>query len=105
MGSNPAEGNGFLRAIKICSMPSFREKVNLSAPCCKILWHVKKTSSMNKDTRTNLSFPSPVLPALLLDDSFGRIARELWWTNQKFSPVSIIPPWFSMLIYHMGNEQ
>jgi hypothetical protein len=27
------------------------------------------------------------------------IARELWWTNQKFSPVDIIPPWFFMLIY------
>jgi hypothetical protein len=21
---------------------------------------------------------------------------ELWWTNQEFSPVNIIPPWFSM---------
>jgi hypothetical protein len=28
----------------------------------------------------------------------GRLARELWWTNQEFSPVDIIPPWFSMLI-------
>jgi len=29
----------------------------------------------------------------------GRIARELWWTNQEFIYVDIIPPWFSMLIY------
>jgi hypothetical protein len=28
---------------------------------------------------------------LLLYDSDGRIARELWWTNQ-FSPVDIVPP-------------
>jgi hypothetical protein len=36
----------------------------------------------------------------------GRIARELWWKNQEFSSVNtIIPPWFSMLIYHMGDEQ
>jgi hypothetical protein len=33
----------------------------------------------------------------------GRIARELWWTSQEFSPASIIiSPWLSMLIYHLG---
>jgi hypothetical protein len=32
----------------------------------------------------------------------GRIAREIWWTDQELSPVDIIPPWFSMLIYHLG---
>jgi hypothetical protein len=32
----------------------------------------------------------------------GRVARQLWWTNQDFSPVDIIPPQFSMLIYHLG---
>jgi hypothetical protein len=30
------------------------------------------------------------------------IARELWWTNQEYYPVYIIPPWFSMLLYHQG---
>jgi hypothetical protein len=34
-----------------------------------------------------------------------RIARGLWWTNQELSPVDIIPPRFSMLIYHLGDEQ
>jgi hypothetical protein len=29
------------RAIKICSMPSFRGKVKRKAPCRKILQHVK----------------------------------------------------------------
>jgi hypothetical protein len=24
----------------------------------------------------------------------GRIAKELWWANQEFSPVDIIPPLF-----------
>jgi hypothetical protein len=33
----------------------------------------------------------------------GRIARELWWMNQEFPPVNIISPWFSMLIYHLGD--
>jgi hypothetical protein len=59
-------GNGFLRAIEIRSMPSFRGEVKLSAPCHKSLQH--------------------------------------WWTNQDFSPVDIIPPWFSTLIYHLGDE-
>jgi hypothetical protein len=55
--------------------------------------------------RPNSSFPSPLPPALLLDDSACRIFKELWWINQEFSSVDIIPPWFSMLIYHLGDEQ
>jgi hypothetical protein len=39
---------------------------------------------------------------LLVDDSAGRVAREIWWTKEEFYPVDIIPPWFSMLIYHLG---
>jgi hypothetical protein len=35
----------------------------------------------------------------------GRIARELWWTKQEFSPVDIIPPWLSIFIYLLGDEQ
>jgi hypothetical protein len=31
--------------------------------------------------------------------------REFWWTNEEFYPVDIIPPWFSMFIYHLGDEQ
>jgi quinol-cytochrome oxidoreductase complex cytochrome b subunit len=44
------------------------------------------------------------IPALLLDDTAGSIARELWWTNQ-FSPVDIIPPWFFLVIYHLEDKQ
>jgi hypothetical protein len=40
MGSNVAEDDGFLRAIKIHSTTYFRGAVKPSAPCCKILWHV-----------------------------------------------------------------
>jgi hypothetical protein len=39
---------------------------------------------------------------LVHDNSAGTIARELWWTSQFYS-VDIIPPWFSMLIYHLGD--
>jgi hypothetical protein len=42
MGSNPANDKRFLRAIKICSMPSLRGEINPSAPCHKILQHVKE---------------------------------------------------------------
>jgi hypothetical protein len=55
--------------------------------------------------RKNSSFPSQVAPALLMDDSIDRIARELWWANQEFSPANIIPPWFSMLIHHRPGEK
>jgi hypothetical protein len=35
-------------------------------------------------------------PCLLPDDSAGRDAEELWWTNQEFSSVDIIPPCITM---------
>jgi hypothetical protein len=42
---------------------------------------------------------------LLVDDSAGNITREICWTNQEFSPVDIISKLFSMLMYHLGDEQ
>jgi hypothetical protein len=42
MGSNTAEGDEFLRAIKIHCTPSFEGEVKPSAPCHKILRHVKE---------------------------------------------------------------
>jgi hypothetical protein len=52
----------------------------------------------------NSSCPLSVTPALLLDDSAGRFAREFWWTNQQFF-LADIPPWFSILTYNLGDEQ
>jgi hypothetical protein len=40
-GFKPGQGDGFLRAIKYSSTPSFRGEVKLEAPCYKILRHVK----------------------------------------------------------------
>jgi hypothetical protein len=40
-GFNLAEGDGYLRMIKICNMPSFGGEVKPLAPCHEILWHVK----------------------------------------------------------------
>jgi hypothetical protein len=42
---------------------------------------------------------------LLPDDPSGGIASELCRTNQECSSVNIILPWFSMLIYDLGDEQ
>jgi hypothetical protein len=55
--------------------------------------------------RQNSSFPLPCSPALLLDYSAGKYARELRQMNQKISPADIILPWFSMLICHLEDEQ
>jgi hypothetical protein len=35
----------------------------------------------------------------------GRIVTELVWTDQEFTPAGIISPWFSIVIYHLGDEQ
>jgi hypothetical protein len=40
-GSNPAEDDGFLRAIKFQSILSFGGEVKPETPCRKILRHVK----------------------------------------------------------------
>jgi hypothetical protein len=42
-GFKPSLGDGFLRAIKISSTPSFREEEKRSASCRKILRYVKIT--------------------------------------------------------------
>jgi hypothetical protein len=41
----------------------------------------------------------------MLEDFADRIARELWWTNQEFDPFDIVPPWLSILIFYMRDEQ
>jgi hypothetical protein len=43
-GSNPVEGDGFIRPIKIRSMISFGREVKPKAPLRKILRHVKNHS-------------------------------------------------------------
>jgi hypothetical protein len=40
VGSNLAESNGSLRAIKVCSMTSFIREVKASAPCPESLGHI-----------------------------------------------------------------
>jgi hypothetical protein len=86
---------------------SFGGAIKPSAPCHKILRHVKMTYKYQQRYFEDKihNFLRLVLPDFRLDDSAGRNAIELWLTNQEFSLADIIPPWFSMLIYHLGDEQ
>jgi transcription elongation factor GreA-like protein len=67
----PSQGDGFLRAIKIHSTPSFRGEI-------KILWHVRNHFSANKDaSKAKIhNFLCQVPPDLLVDGSAGRMSRE-----------------------------
>jgi hypothetical protein len=47
-GSNTAEDDVFLVAIKMRSTTSFGGEVDPSVPCHKTLWHVKKTYRMKE---------------------------------------------------------
>jgi hypothetical protein len=38
----PGQGDGFLKAIKIGSLPSFRAELKALAPCFKTSWHVNE---------------------------------------------------------------
>jgi hypothetical protein len=102
----PGWGRWIFKDGSICSTPFFGREVKPSASCYKILWKLKEPLEMWKKcfVKQKSHFLSPVPSALLLDDNFGRIARELWRINQAFSPVSIIPL-FSMPIYNQEYEQ
>jgi hypothetical protein len=60
-GFDPGQGDGFLRAIKIRSTPSFGLEVKPEVSCRKILRHVKDLFKSHRDGETNFSFPSPIL--------------------------------------------
>jgi hypothetical protein len=84
MGSNPADGDGLLRAINIRSRTFFGREVKPSAPGRKILRHVK--DSYTCDERYFVGkihgYFSPssscfVTRCLMVSD------RELWWMNQE----------------------
>jgi hypothetical protein len=54
----PSQGNGFLRVIKVSSMPSFGDKVKLSASRHKISWNVNNHFKVCKILqRLDSSFP------------------------------------------------
>jgi hypothetical protein len=79
VGSNPAKGDGFLRATKICSTTSFGGEVKPSVPCCKILQLVKDPYHMKRDTcrQNSWTFLAKFLPASLLGVSAGYCQRAV----------------------------
>jgi hypothetical protein len=80
----PGCGDGFLKLIKIHSMPSFRGEVKFSAPCHKILWHVKETCLVWQILRQLRSrtffFPTFCFTTrcLLQAESIGRWIKSDW---------------------------
>jgi hypothetical protein len=57
----PSQGDGFLRAIKIRSTPSFGWQVKPEVPCHTILHYVKDLLKSHGDRQIKLSFPSSIL--------------------------------------------
>jgi hypothetical protein len=101
-GSNPIKNDEFLRETKIRSTTSFRGEVKPAVLCCRSYGMLKNTTSVKEILRgQNSTFIRHILPASLLDGT-SNVARELWWTNHNF-PVNITPPWFSVLIFHVGD--
>jgi hypothetical protein len=101
-GSNPTDGDRLLRETKIRSTLSFGGQVKPSIPCPRFCGMLKKPSTHEKDmSQDKYTIPLPVYPALLLDDSVDRIARDLQWTKKEFFLVDIMA---SMLIYHLGVD-
>jgi hypothetical protein len=88
--------------IKIRSTPSFGWEVKPEVPCSEILRHVKNSITYLRHLQATFSLLCPFLLFVPPDISDGRIARELWWTSQKFSLSS--SPWLSTLTYQPGDE-
>jgi hypothetical protein len=63
-GFEPGQRDGFLRAIKICSTPSFGWEVKPEVPCHKILWHVKDLLKSHGADRLNCNFLCPLSRSL-----------------------------------------
>jgi hypothetical protein len=76
-GFKPDEGNGLLRAIKICRIPYFGGEVKPEATC-KILWHVKKITCKYESKifrKPRFIIPLADSSCLLPDYCAGRIFR------------------------------
>jgi hypothetical protein len=79
VGSNQAEDDRFLRAIKIRSATSFGGEVKPSVPCRKMYGMLKNPTSMKKTLHRQNSaiISSQVSPASLLGVSTGNSQRAV----------------------------
>jgi hypothetical protein len=88
-------GSRFLRAIKICSTPSFRWEVKPEVPCCKILRHAKDpltyqiTECANSHSSINSSELFHLSLLVGLPESSDRQVRSY--------PQLASPPWLPHL--------
>jgi hypothetical protein len=101
--SNQAEGSVFLRPMK--SAARLLSEVKPSAPRRMILRNFKEPFEAWKRyfVRQNCHFLRQFLPLCYL---FTSLLGLLGSTCGRIrSPMDIIPPWFSMLIYRLGDEQ
>jgi hypothetical protein len=112
-GFTPRRGVGFLRAIKVHSMPSFGGEVKPPAPCRKILRHVKKSlRSVKKDTSKAqfISFAKMFLICYYMtllvgfpESSGGRLRRSPSISFHRGFPCSYVtwgwtvPRWWQQL--------
>jgi hypothetical protein len=68
----------------------FEWEVKPQAQCRKFLRHVKRFVDVSQILNTQNSHSFVLFHYSLPDVSAGRIARELWWTSQEFTPNGII---------------
>jgi hypothetical protein len=84
VGSNTAEDDEFLRAIKFRIKTSFGGEVKPTVPCRKTLRLVKSLYSM-KEMHREAKFTVLLAKFLLLDFYVSLLvtAREILWVNQE----------------------
>jgi hypothetical protein len=84
-GTNPAEEDGFLRAIKICSATSFEGELKPSVPCRKILRYAKEPPGSMKYILRRKNSRSYLAKFLLFRYYVSLLVndRQLLWMNQK----------------------
>jgi hypothetical protein len=101
-GFKPGWGDGFLRAIKIRSTPSFRWEVKPEVPCRKILWHVRIPWGISDRQNSHFFVHSSCLPQMSLLVELPESSGG--WVRSYPQLVSSLP-WLSTLTYHLGDKQ
>jgi hypothetical protein len=96
---------GILRVIKLRSTFLRSKATGLMSQTYGTVY--KRTLKVCKEilSRKNSVFSFAVFLLLRYQMTAGRVARELWWTNQEISSVDVIPSWISILMYNLGDKQ
>jgi hypothetical protein len=81
-GFEPGKDDGYLRAIKISSTPSFGREVKPECPCRKVLRRGKYLLKTNGDEYTKFTFPSPIL-LIATEMSLLTEPPDYWWLPER----------------------